>query len=145
LLPGLRRGQYSTIAYLAQLDAVDGGTFRYVWSPSFEVLRVRPVSDVSARPLDVCFARWNRFLEPYSRFPCSKHALKPGIGYAPIVAQRFGDIGPTPAMGQGFGPGFRSQDRAGTKSGARISRVILLDRCSGTNRSEAKEIIIMVF
>jgi hypothetical protein len=56
LLPGLRRGQYSTIAHLAQLDAVDGGTFRYVWSLSLEVLRVRRVSDVSARPLDVCFA-----------------------------------------------------------------------------------------
>jgi CubicO group peptidase (beta-lactamase class C family) len=39
-------------------------------------------------------------------------ALKPGIGYAAVIP-RFGDIGPTPAMGQGFGLGFAVRTAAG--------------------------------
>jgi len=36
----------------------------------------------------------------------TSNALKPGIGYSAAALQRFGDIGPTPAMGQSFGLGF---------------------------------------
>jgi CubicO group peptidase (beta-lactamase class C family) len=41
------------------------------------------------------------------------NALKPGIGYAAAALTRFGDIGPTPAMGQGFGLGFAVRTEAG--------------------------------
>jgi CubicO group peptidase (beta-lactamase class C family) len=41
------------------------------------------------------------------------NALKPGIGYALAALTRFGDIGPTPAMGQGFGLGFAVRTEAG--------------------------------
>jgi CubicO group peptidase (beta-lactamase class C family) len=41
------------------------------------------------------------------------NALKPGIGYSPAALQRFGDIGPTPAMGQGFGLGFAVRTETG--------------------------------
>jgi CubicO group peptidase (beta-lactamase class C family) len=41
------------------------------------------------------------------------NALKPGIEYAPAVTERFNDIGPTPAMGQGFGLGFAVRSQAG--------------------------------
>jgi CubicO group peptidase (beta-lactamase class C family) len=34
------------------------------------------------------------------------NAFRPGIGYATAALTRFGDIGPMPAMGQGFGLGF---------------------------------------
>jgi CubicO group peptidase (beta-lactamase class C family) len=41
------------------------------------------------------------------------NALKPGIGYSAAALQRFGDIGPTPAMGQGFGLGFAVRTETG--------------------------------
>jgi CubicO group peptidase (beta-lactamase class C family) len=41
------------------------------------------------------------------------NALKPGIGYAAAALTRFGDIGPTLAMGQGFGLGFAVRTEAG--------------------------------
>jgi len=47
------------------------------------------------------------------------------------MLRRFGDIGPTPAMGQGFGLGFAVHTGNVGKSIARISWVILLD---GLNR-----------
>jgi CubicO group peptidase (beta-lactamase class C family) len=43
----------------------------------------------------------------------TSNALKPGIGYSAAALQRFGDIGPTPAMGQGFGLGFAVRTEAG--------------------------------
>jgi len=43
----------------------------------------------------------------------TSNALKPGIEYVPPVTQRFADIGPTPAMGQGFGLGFAVRTEAG--------------------------------
>jgi CubicO group peptidase (beta-lactamase class C family) len=43
----------------------------------------------------------------------TSNALKPGIGYAPAVNQYFEDIGPTPAMGQGFGLGFAVRTEPG--------------------------------
>jgi CubicO group peptidase (beta-lactamase class C family) len=54
-----------------------------------------------------------RLLSPTSVSLMTSNALKPGIGYAPAVAQRFGDIGPTPAMGQGFGLGFAVRTETG--------------------------------
>ena len=36
-----------------------------------------------------------------------------GIGYSAAQLQRFGDIGPTPAMGQGFGLGFAVRTETG--------------------------------
>src|SRR5258708_19600401 len=36
----------------------------------------------------------------------TSNALKPGIGYSADILRRFGDTGPTPAMGQAFGLGF---------------------------------------
>jgi CubicO group peptidase (beta-lactamase class C family) len=43
----------------------------------------------------------------------TSNALKPGIGYAPAVNQNFEDLGPTPAMGQGFGLGFAVRTEPG--------------------------------
>jgi CubicO group peptidase (beta-lactamase class C family) len=42
----------------------------------------------------------------------TSNALRPGIGYAAVIP-RFADIGPTPAMGQGFGLGFAVRTEAG--------------------------------
>jgi CubicO group peptidase (beta-lactamase class C family) len=42
----------------------------------------------------------------------TSNALKPGIDYAAVIP-RFADIGPTPAMGQGFGLGFAVRTEAG--------------------------------
>src|ERR1700738_7070 len=39
--------------------------------------------------------------------------LKPRLAYSAATLQRFGDIGPTPAMGQGFGLGFAVRTEAG--------------------------------
>ncbi|HEX3864343.1 MAG TPA: serine hydrolase domain-containing protein [Stellaceae bacterium] len=46
-----------------------------------------------------------RLLAPHTVKLMTSNALPPGIGYADI-ATRFGDIAPTPEMGQGFGLGF---------------------------------------
>ncbi len=46
-----------------------------------------------------------RLLAPSTVGLMTANALRPGIGFASTIA-RFGDIGPTPAMGQGFGLGF---------------------------------------
>jgi CubicO group peptidase (beta-lactamase class C family) len=46
-----------------------------------------------------------RLLSPSTVNMMTSNALRPGIGFAAIVPV-FGDIGPTPAMGQGFGLGF---------------------------------------
>jgi CubicO group peptidase (beta-lactamase class C family) len=43
----------------------------------------------------------------------TSNALKPGIGFSAATLQRFGDIGPTPAMGQGFGLGFAVRTETG--------------------------------
>jgi CubicO group peptidase (beta-lactamase class C family) len=43
----------------------------------------------------------------------TSNALKPGIGYSAAALQRFGDIGPTPAMGQSFGLGFAVRTEGG--------------------------------
>jgi len=43
----------------------------------------------------------------------TSNALKPGIGYSADMLRRFGDIGPTPAMGQGFGLGFAVRTETG--------------------------------
>ena len=43
----------------------------------------------------------------------TSNSLKPGIGYSAAALQRFGDIGPTPAMGQGFGLGFAVRTETG--------------------------------
>ena len=56
LLPGLWRGQYSTIAQLAQQEAAGRRSLPPRLEPFFGAVWARPVSDVSARPLDVCFA-----------------------------------------------------------------------------------------
>ena len=47
-----------------------------------------------------------QLLAPSTVTLMTANALKPGIGYAAAALTRFGDIGPTPAMGQGFGLGF---------------------------------------
>jgi CubicO group peptidase (beta-lactamase class C family) len=54
-----------------------------------------------------------RLLSPSVINLMTSNALKPGIEYAPPVTQRFGDIGPTPAMGQGFGLGFAIRTQPG--------------------------------
>lgn len=54
-----------------------------------------------------------RLLAPSTVALMTANALKPGIGYARSVLTRFGDIGPTPAMGQGFGLGFAIRTEAG--------------------------------
>ncbi|MGY4433939.1 CubicO group peptidase (beta-lactamase class C family) [Bradyrhizobium sp. F1.13.1] len=43
----------------------------------------------------------------------TSNALKPGIAYSDAALTRFGDFGPTPAMGQGFGLGFAVRTEAG--------------------------------
>jgi CubicO group peptidase (beta-lactamase class C family) len=53
-----------------------------------------------------------RLLAPSTVNLMTSDALKPGIGYAAAIP-RFGDIGPTPAMGQGFGLGFAVRTAAG--------------------------------
>ena len=54
-----------------------------------------------------------RLLAPSTVALMTANALKPGIGYALAALTRFGDIGPTPAMGQGFGLGFAVRTEAG--------------------------------
>lgn len=54
-----------------------------------------------------------RLLSPSVINLMTSNALKPGIEYVPPVTQRFGDIGPTPAMGQGFGLGFAIRTESG--------------------------------
>jgi CubicO group peptidase (beta-lactamase class C family) len=54
-----------------------------------------------------------RLLAPSTVNLMTSNALKPGIGYAPAVNQNFGDVGPTPAMGQGFGLGFAVRTEPG--------------------------------
>jgi CubicO group peptidase (beta-lactamase class C family) len=54
-----------------------------------------------------------RLLAPSTVALMTSNALKPGIGYAAAALTRFGDIGPTPAMGQGFGLGFAVRTEAG--------------------------------
>jgi len=56
---------------------------------------------------------YTRLLSPTIVNLMTFNALKPGIGYAAAVTQRFGDIGPTPAMGQGFGLGFAVRTETG--------------------------------
>jgi CubicO group peptidase (beta-lactamase class C family) len=53
-----------------------------------------------------------RLLSPATVRLMTSNALKPGIGYAAVIP-RFGDIGPTPAMGQGFGLGFATRTDSG--------------------------------
>jgi len=43
----------------------------------------------------------------------TSNSLKPGIGYSAAQSQRFGDIFPAPAMGQGFGLGFAVRTETG--------------------------------
>ena len=43
----------------------------------------------------------------------ASNALHPGIRYAGAAQTRFNDIGPTPAMGQGFGLGFAVRTEKG--------------------------------
>jgi CubicO group peptidase (beta-lactamase class C family) len=54
-----------------------------------------------------------RVLAPSTVALMTSNALKPGIGYAATALNRFGDIGPTPAMGQGFGLGFAVRTEPG--------------------------------
>jgi CubicO group peptidase (beta-lactamase class C family) len=54
-----------------------------------------------------------RLLAPSTVTLMTSNALKPGIGYAPVVNQIFEDLGPTPAMGQGFGLGFAVRTEPG--------------------------------
>jgi CubicO group peptidase (beta-lactamase class C family) len=43
----------------------------------------------------------------------TSNALKPGIEYSAATLKGFGDLGPTPAMGQGFGLGFAVRTETG--------------------------------
>jgi CubicO group peptidase (beta-lactamase class C family) len=54
-----------------------------------------------------------RLLAPSTVALMTSNSLKPGIGFAATALTRFGDIGPTPAMGQGFGLGFAVRTEAG--------------------------------
>jgi CubicO group peptidase (beta-lactamase class C family) len=54
-----------------------------------------------------------RLLSPSTVNLMTSNALRPGIGYAVAAQTRFGDIGPTPAMGQGFGLGFAVRTELG--------------------------------
>jgi CubicO group peptidase (beta-lactamase class C family) len=54
-----------------------------------------------------------RLLSPSTVSLMTTNALRPGIGYAAAALTRFGDIGPTPAMGQGFGLGFAVRTEGG--------------------------------
>ena len=53
-----------------------------------------------------------RLLSPSTVTLMTSNALRPGIGYAAVIP-RFADIGPTPAMGQGFGLGFAVRTETG--------------------------------
>ena len=53
-----------------------------------------------------------RLLSPSTVSLMTSNALRPGIGYAAVIP-RFGDVAPTPAMGQGFGLGFAVRTEAG--------------------------------
>jgi CubicO group peptidase (beta-lactamase class C family) len=57
-----------------------------------------------------------RLLSPSSIHLMTSNALKPGIEYAPAVTRVFNDLGPSPAMGQGFGLGFAVRAEAGENS-----------------------------
>ena len=54
-----------------------------------------------------------QLLAPSTVALMTANSLKPGIGYAAAALTRFGDIGPTPAMGQGFGLGFAVRTQTG--------------------------------
>jgi CubicO group peptidase (beta-lactamase class C family) len=54
-----------------------------------------------------------RLLSPSTVSLMTSNALRPGIGYAAAALTRFGDLGPTPAMGQGFGLGFAVRTERG--------------------------------
>lgn len=54
-----------------------------------------------------------RLLSPSTVSLMTSDALRPGIGFAEVVNAQFGDLGPTPAMGQGFGLGFAVRTQAG--------------------------------
>jgi len=54
-----------------------------------------------------------RLLSPSTVNLMTSDALRPGIGFAEVVTTLFGDVGPTPAMGQGFGLGFAVRTQAG--------------------------------
>jgi CubicO group peptidase (beta-lactamase class C family) len=54
-----------------------------------------------------------RLVSPSTVRLMTSNALRPGIGYAVAALTRFGDIGPTPAMGQGFGLGFAVRTESG--------------------------------
>ena len=54
-----------------------------------------------------------RLLAPSTVALMTANSLKPGIGFAAAALTRFGDIGPTPAMGQGFGLGFAVRTEVG--------------------------------
>ena len=54
-----------------------------------------------------------RLLSPSVINLMTSNALKPGIEVRSSGHQRFGDIGPTPAMGQGFGLGFAIRTEPG--------------------------------
>jgi CubicO group peptidase (beta-lactamase class C family) len=54
-----------------------------------------------------------QLLAPSTIALMTANALKPGVGYAAAAFTRFGDLGPTPAMGQGFGLGFAVRTEAG--------------------------------
>ena len=54
-----------------------------------------------------------QLLAPSTVALMTANALKPGVGYAAAALTGFGDIGPTPAMGQGFGLGFAVRTEAG--------------------------------
>jgi CubicO group peptidase (beta-lactamase class C family) len=43
----------------------------------------------------------------------TSNAQKPALAYSDVTLQRFGDLGPTPAMGQGFGLGFAVRTETG--------------------------------
>jgi len=53
-----------------------------------------------------------RLLAPSTVGLMTANALKPGIGYSADIL-RANDIGPTPAMGQGFGLGFAVRTESG--------------------------------
>jgi len=54
-----------------------------------------------------------RLLSPSTVSLMTTNALRPGIGYAAAALTGFGDLGPTPAMGQGFGLGFAIRTEGG--------------------------------
>jgi CubicO group peptidase (beta-lactamase class C family) len=57
-----------------------------------------------------------RLLSPSTVNLMTSNALHPGIRYAAAAQTRFNDIGPTPAMGQGFGFGFAVRTEKGGNS-----------------------------